>query len=118
MLLFLRQLRRIKVQVDGQQSIELSKTAEETTNIGKTVDLVRNGDRNRYIIHTHTKRGLPTDVRRREDISESQILLGFPLELSGEPKISRQDAYAFLPIREYGSVNFIPNTYLSFEIPD
>ena len=39
---------------------------------------------------------------KRKDISESVVVLAFPLTENEEPKISSQDVYAFLPLRSYG----------------
>lgn len=40
--------------------------------------------------------------RKRPNISQTEIVLAFPVRLNGSPKIRRQAVHAFLPIRDYG----------------
>lgn len=48
---------------------------------------------------------------KRAYITESDIVLAFPLESDESPKISVQDVHAFLPLRPYGfPVSFLANS--------
>lgn len=45
--------------------------------------------------------------KKRPNVSQTEIILAFPLSRDGSPKIIKQSVHAFLPIREYGfSVRF------------
>ncbi|KUJ23972.1 uncharacterized protein LY89DRAFT_712924 [Mollisia scopiformis] len=39
---------------------------------------------------------------KRQGVSSSEIVLGFPIGKDGQPRRESQQAYAFLPIRDYG----------------
>jgi hypothetical protein len=54
-----------------------------------------------YIAMRHRARNLPSE-QRRDGVSESELLLAFPLDENNEPKLDSQQVYAFLPIRDYG----------------
>lgn len=42
------------------------------------------------------------EEKKRPNISRTEVVLAFPLESDGSPKIHFQKVHAFLPIREYG----------------
>jgi hypothetical protein len=55
----------------------------------------------KYIVMRHRARNLPSE-QKREGVSESELLLAFPVDENNEPKLDPQQVFAFLPIRDYG----------------
>jgi hypothetical protein len=56
---------------------------------------------NQYLLVNHFIKTSAAE-KKRPNISRTEIVLAFPLELDGSPKISKQAVHAFLPIRKYG----------------
>ena len=104
-LLFLRQLRTVNVVVQNTRGFQRTKQfnrSEEFSEEGARLIEVRHdmGDV-RYIILRHTASGLPVEEKRK-GMSRSEILLAFPTDNTWKPKLSPQQAFAFLPIRHFG----------------
>jgi hypothetical protein len=55
----------------------------------------------KYIIVRHTVQNLPED-ERRPGVSESEVVLAFPVLENTNPMIEDQNVYAYLPIDDYG----------------
>ena len=108
MLIFLRQLRHIRIKIDSEPPIDLKRTADVQDVAGRRIEILQGNRLQRYIVSTHLQTNLPTTVKRREGISNSEILLAFPLDTSGAPTVASQHVYAFLPIRDYGLPVFLP----------
>ena len=104
MLIFLRRLRKINITVIQDNKISekrLTKTDEEI-NKGRVINLNHNGVCLRYYLNTHLVDGLPKETNR-PDCSQSEIVIAFPLkDLALDPKLTSENVYAFLPIRDYG----------------
>jgi hypothetical protein len=104
LLVFLRQLRRIHVNVveNGGERITKKLTRSDIQDdLGSIVRLSENGEISDYMVLPYVTSGLP-DVEKRSGMTESTILLAFPLDEVGEPSIANQKVYSFLPIRDFG----------------
>lgn len=103
LLIFLRRLRSISVTTTDL--FHSFKSNFSRTDVKK--ELIRLTENNKhcdYIIKRHRVLGMPQD-KRREGITSSEIVLGFPITSHGntcEPRRESQQVYAFLPIRDYG----------------
>jgi hypothetical protein len=53
-----------------------------------------------YQIRRKLLSNLPWDKQR--DFNTAEVILAFPLDINSEPLISRQEVYAYLPIRDFG----------------
>ncbi|KAJ6491690.1 hypothetical protein C8R47DRAFT_976213, partial [Mycena vitilis] len=51
--------------------------------------------------------------KKRPNITDTEVVLVFPLEQDGSPKISARAVHAFLPIREYGFSFLIQGDFLT-----
>jgi hypothetical protein len=110
LLLFLRKLRRLTIQgplgfLEEQVSIEIHLKGANVDLDADTVTLRRDEDGDCYsekyfrvknLVDTYTKE------EKRKGVSESTIVLAFPLAGDGTPEIGAQDVHAFLPLRSYG----------------
>lgn len=54
-----------------------------------------------YIIRLHRVSNMPRESKR-QGVFSLEIILGFPITEDYQPKRESQQAYAFLPIRDYG----------------
>jgi hypothetical protein len=54
-----------------------------------------------YVVKYHQIPNMPKESKR-PGVSCSEIILGFPITENNQPKRESQQAYAFLPIRDYG----------------
>lgn len=54
-----------------------------------------------YLIVRRVVRNLPKELRR-ERVTESEIVLAFPINAHGQPLLKSQSTYAYLPINDYG----------------
>ena len=114
LLLFLRKLRRIKISTtsslhfsqhdEPQHCVVLSRSRREICG-GEALELRRrDGDASTsdlYIIIRHNVTNLPIEEKRPK-VSESEIVLAFPVNTSNQPVVRDQKVHAFLPIRRYG----------------
>lgn len=118
LLIFLRRLRSITVSI-SEPIGPISKTWNSNfsrTEMGKDLTrLVQNGRVCDYIITRHQVPNMPRESKR-EGVTSSEIILGFPITEDNQPKRESQQAYAFLPIRDYG---FEASIYLiiMFDLP-
>jgi hypothetical protein len=107
-LLFLRKVRELKFVSHLDESPTLLKEAScmRSHNVeGETAIIQWRARRSRwistdYVFFKYTVNNMPKE-EKREGISESEIMLAFPLE-GGELKIEDQHTFAFLPIAELG----------------
>lgn len=107
-LLFLRNLRELKFVSNLGQSATLLQeaTCERSYDVeGEMAQIRLRVARSRrtstkYVLFRHTVDNMPNE-EKREHISESEILLAFPLA-GGKPKIESQYTFAFLPIAKFG----------------
>jgi hypothetical protein len=105
MLIFLRQLRRINIQIETASTVILSRSLSRLPDMAfhsaSVVTLQQDSKIFKYLVFNHTAKQLPLEPKR-EGVQESQILLAFPVQEDLEHKIEKQQVYAFLPIRDYG----------------
>jgi len=105
-LLFLRNLRKVVLTVQcsaGSDVITTTWRREDAEFAGQEVkDLhVDNNKLASYLFMRHWADGLPGD-ERREGVTESEVILAFPLDNNNEPRLESQVICAYLPIRDYG----------------
>jgi hypothetical protein len=107
MLIFLRQLRRINIEIADETagsvtlSRSLSRFPDVPIRLASVVTLQQDSKVFKYLVLNHTAKRLPLEPKR-EGVQESQILLAFPVKENLEPKLEQQQVYAFLPVRDYG----------------
>lgn len=108
LLIFLRNLRGLNVQTQSASAVYLiQKTLSESEFLGETMVLSSNrsidslAEKSKYIIERHQTNNMPKEAAR-EGNTTSQVVLAFPINSEGLPNISRQKAFAFLPIDDFG----------------
>jgi hypothetical protein len=113
LLLFLSTLKELKIKIhhsDQKTTVTTFHKSEDltagTTNLIKTVETLQDPEEKivqetRYHIVKQQLSNLPAD-NARPDIDECEVVLAFPIDEDSKPLISRQKAFAFLPIRNYG----------------
>jgi hypothetical protein len=104
LLMFLRRLRNIHITIaEGDSKVwETNLSRGKSTFEGEEIVQLRHDDVSlSYMVMQYKVGRLPLEPRR-DAVSESNILLAFPLNENQEPKLDPQHVYAFLPIREYG----------------
>ncbi|CZS90250.1 uncharacterized protein RAG0_01389 [Rhynchosporium agropyri] len=119
LLIFLRRLRSISVTI--AESFTNFKSSFSRTDVKNDhIRLTENDMHCDYIIKRHRVLGMPEE-KRREGISSSEIVLGFPVNTDGknyEPRRESQQVYAFLPIHDYGFESALPEMDMAgFEWP-
>ena len=106
MLIFLRRLRQINVTIhQTNEKIWQTKLARQDGLVGneRAIELLRDDKKTTYIVTTYQVKNMPPEPKR-PGVTESEILLAFPVVPSGDENaaIQPQQVYAFLPIRDYG----------------
>ncbi|KAG0645662.1 hypothetical protein D0Z07_8708 [Hyphodiscus hymeniophilus] len=101
LLIFLRRLRKITISISEPRQ-KVWKSSFSRTETGQDlIHLEENNLFSDYIITRHQVPNMPQESKR-PGASSSEIILGFPITNDGQPKRDSQQAYAFLPIRDYG----------------
>ncbi|KZP03485.1 hypothetical protein FIBSPDRAFT_941501, partial [Athelia psychrophila] len=117
LLLFLRRLRSLKIStglgdpnLDRVIAIKCVEAENQVVQVQRTENGVTSS--HQYFM---TKKTIPTFAEdpRRQGISKSEIVLAFPLDDAGEPRISPQTVHAFLPLRDYGFTFIIQADFLT-----
>ncbi|KAJ7125259.1 hypothetical protein C8R44DRAFT_980460 [Mycena epipterygia] len=113
LLLFLRKLRSLKIDL-GTVSFVVRRDEEESG----VVRLLRYNQPKPIAVTSQyllVKRLVKTSSgeKKRPNISESEIILAFPLGLDLGPSIAEQFVHAFLPIRTYGFSFLIQGDFLT-----
>lgn len=96
LLLFLRKLRELNVSINGH-SLRLSRSDSED---GITV-LRANQEEKRYVMVKADVQKLPSELKR-PDVTNSEVVLAFPVSSTDAPIIADQDVHTFLPLRSFG----------------
>jgi hypothetical protein len=105
LLIFLRRIEMIKIEVNYADSSLWKKQIRKACyqqDLDRVVVLENDTDSLKYLIRTTVVKDLPHEAKRR-GFSETSILLAFPLPSEQQELTSKShNAYAFLPIRNYG----------------
>ncbi|KAJ4052179.1 hypothetical protein NW756_001612 [Fusarium oxysporum] len=117
-LLFMRNLRSLKITVLGEDN-----QVQRSKDVLLDRDLFGSGTRittkkklgpsqlttwNRYLVYKSTATGLPANPNRRPapdpsaNSSNAEVVLAFPVDEKGEPIIEIQKVFAFMPVSETG----------------
>jgi hypothetical protein len=105
LLIFLRRVEEINIRVTRRdEQVWEKKIRKEESQEGEDRLTVLHADEetSRYLIRTHVIKDLPKEPKR-PNWPQTRILLAFPTTESQEqPRLTPQNVYAFLPIRNYG----------------
>lgn len=112
LLLFLRQLRDINIQVQDscggiQHSFSLSRTDTRISGVRHTtLQQVTQAPRyshlsETFIVFQRTASNMPAEAKR-QGISQTDVLVAFPIDGSQQPALRDRMTFNFLPIRSYG----------------
>jgi len=107
LLIFLRKLRTLKLKIgtgnpSGLQNWENTLSRADGTERGFSVTSLKEKENvSRYILCKKKISGLPKE-EKRPGVSQSELVLAFPVTQNYEPKPSPQSVYSFLPVRNYG----------------
>lgn len=117
-LLFMKNLRRIRVAFHGIDGAETSSTVYSIDRSGAnhavlTRAVAKDGTQEEHVKHYHVTTHQATDIPRHENRTysghadnTSQIVLAFPLSETSVPIVEPQDIFVYLPVRPVG-FNFI-----------
>ncbi|KAG5656873.1 hypothetical protein KAF25_011042 [Fusarium avenaceum] len=107
LLLFLRNLRHLKIDMDGSQracdvhyNISNDILGERIT-ITSTQGVDCMSSQSNYIVARSICNDMPEN-HRRAGVKRTEVTLAFPVDDSNSPTIGRQKAFAFLPIDDFG----------------
>ena len=100
LLLFLRKLRRVDVKIDGRvMQLEMTTTGDGITQLKRSAGpAVRISN---YMLFEYTLPAYGHD-EKRPHITQSEIVIAFPVTQDVEPVEREQEVHAFLPLRNYG----------------
>lgn len=108
LLIFLRKLQKIIIHTPlVNREFEAEKTKYDEEFKGETMKLWRKElprkkeAITKYLIVRRAAGNLPLDSRR-DGVTETEIVLAFPISEYGQPLLKSQDTYAYLPIGNYG----------------
>jgi hypothetical protein len=109
LLMFLRRLEKLRVstpEIDNTYSRQDLKSDDQFGGETVMITMQNTGStqptqRTKYIVHRHNVKSLPAESRR-EGITVSEVILGFPIHDSAAPMICKQSTFAFLPIGRFG----------------
>ncbi|KAI5276433.1 hypothetical protein E4T47_00597 [Aureobasidium subglaciale] len=111
--MFLRRLTRIRVvrlddSGDTFDEIVMSHDSRPLTPLNDDLQIVTTtrskgtrSKRSRYLLSDYTAREMPS-TEQRQGVTETSIKLAFPIDDQQRPLITKQDAYAFLPVCSSG----------------
>jgi hypothetical protein len=106
LLIFLRNLKQINIEIQAGNGLPWRKTLERRAksngsdgqHITTLHDQSRTTSFRTFRLHVDN---LSADLKR-PGLNQSDILLAFPVEATHRSKLTSQNVYAFLPIRDYG----------------
>lgn len=105
LLIFLRRVEEINIRVcrqDEQVWEKKIRKHERQQDTDRVTVLYAGEETSRYLIRTHVIKDLPKE-HKRPNWLQTKILLAFPIaEFPEQPRLTPQNVYAFLPIRNYG----------------
>lgn len=103
LLIFLRRLRRVDIKITGLPgwNLETTLSRKDESGVDTKISTLSQGNKSlRYLIIKKIVPDLPPEPSR-PGISKTEVVLAFPFD-RGEPYLTPQHVYAFLPIRHYG----------------
>lgn len=105
-LIFLRKLKQLDVSINGERKTYKLRTDDwnpdfggETATISETTD--QQTKTTKYMVERQTVQDLPPDSRR-EAVATSEVVVAFAVKDRTTPIVEPQQAFAFLPIQNYG----------------
>lgn len=101
LLIFLRRLCKVTVSISEPARLTWTSSFSKSKTDMKSVRLIDGKVLCDYIVRTHTVTGMPKELKR-QGAPTSQVILSFPVNEDGTPKVESQQVYAFLPVRDYG----------------
>ncbi|KAK2686428.1 hypothetical protein QWA68_014817 [Fusarium oxysporum] len=107
LLIFLRRLRRLRIQTDDAQRVFQVQYDMSNTTLGEIVTITTSegvgcsSSRTDYIVVRSSCDQMP-DNEKRKGVQTTEITLAFPIDGSERPKIGKQKAFAFLPVDDFG----------------
>lgn len=103
MLLFLRQVRHVNIHINNHRKVtrSITRMPDQAQPVGRIVELREDDTIMRYVVTDHKVKNMPIE-EKREGHTDTSVLLAFPISDKIEPVLEPQQAYAFLPIRNYG----------------
>ncbi|RMY18332.1 hypothetical protein D0867_05404, partial [Hortaea werneckii] len=112
LLIFLRQLKRVEVTLQdkaGKIKRTFSLAREDSQVSGVRLTTLRHvvtrpkaaTNEEQFLVFRDTKTGMPKE-KKRENITESDVLMAFPVSASMQPVLSDRRTFNYLPIRSYG----------------
>jgi len=107
LLIFLRRLRRLRIQTDDAQRVFQVQYDMSNTTLGEIVTITTSegvgcsSSKTDYIVVRSSCDQMP-DNEKRKGVQTTEITLAFPIDGSERPKIGKQKAFAFLPVDDFG----------------
>ncbi|KAI7635008.1 hypothetical protein KC322_g22026, partial [Hortaea werneckii] len=112
LLIFLRQLKRVVVTLRdnaGKVKRTFSLAREDSQVSGIRLTTLRHivtlpkaaTTEEQFLVFRDTKTGMPRE-KKRENVTESDVLMAFPVSASMQPVLSDRRTFNYLPIRSYG----------------
>ncbi|OTA35301.1 hypothetical protein BTJ68_04309 [Hortaea werneckii EXF-2000] len=112
LLIFLRQLKRVVVTLQdkaGKVKRTFSLAREDSQVSGVRLTTLRHivtlpkatTNEEKFLVFRDTKTGMPRE-KKRENVTESDVLMAFPVSASMQPVLSDRRTFNYLPIRSYG----------------
>ncbi|KAI7204507.1 hypothetical protein KC324_g744 [Hortaea werneckii] len=112
LLIFLRQLKRVEVTLQdkaGKIKRTFSLAREDSQVSGVRLTTLRHivtrpkaaTNEEQFLVFCGTKTGMPKE-KKREKVTESDVLMAFPVSTTMQPILSDRRTFNYLPIRSYG----------------
>ncbi|KAI7554988.1 hypothetical protein KC331_g156 [Hortaea werneckii] len=112
LLIFLRQLKKVEITMQDkagkiEQSFSLAREDDQVSSVRRTTlrhvithpNAVSSDEQ--FLVFRDTKTGMPRE-KKREKVTESDVLMAFPVSGSMQPVLSDRRTFNYLPIRSYG----------------
>jgi hypothetical protein len=102
LLLFLRQLRSVTLETESHRRVRVRR--QESGDGMVTLKITDSDDKvwNQQLLSVAYSIQMNSSEPKRESITESVIVLAFPLDRNLGPLVEDQNVHAFLPLRSYG----------------
>ncbi|KAI6832547.1 hypothetical protein KC340_g7016 [Hortaea werneckii] len=112
LLIFLRQLKRVEVTLQDKagkikRTFSLAREDSQVSSVRLTTlrHVVTRPkaatNEEQFLVFRDTKTGMPKE-KKRENVTESDVLMAFPVSASMQPVLSDRTTFNYLPIRSYG----------------